>query len=37
MPSSVVPQDVINQVLDIRTKIRQGTITPPETVPPGVG
>jgi basic membrane protein A and related proteins len=36
MPSSVVPQDVINQVLDIKTKIRQGTITPPETVPPGV-
>jgi len=35
-PSSVVPQDIINQVLDIRTKIRQGTITPPETVPPGV-
>jgi len=27
---------IINQVLDIRTKIRQGTITPPETVPPGV-
>lgn len=36
MPSSVVPQDIINQVLDIRTKIRNGTITPPETVPPGV-
>jgi basic membrane protein A len=36
MPSSVVPQDVINQVLDIKTKIRQGTITPPETIPPGV-
>jgi basic membrane protein A len=35
-PSSVVPQDVINQVLDIKTKIRQGIITPPETVPPGV-
>ncbi len=35
-PSSVVPQDIINQVLDIRTKIRNGTITPPETVPPGV-
>jgi basic membrane protein A len=34
-PSSVVPQDIINQVLDIKTKIRQGTITPPETVPPG--
>src|SRR3977135_2400787 len=35
-PSSVVPQDVINQVLDIKTKIRQGTITPPETIPPGI-
>lgn len=35
-PSSVVPQDIINQVLDIKTRIRQGTITPPETVPPGV-
>jgi basic membrane lipoprotein Med (substrate-binding protein (PBP1-ABC) superfamily) len=35
-PSSVVPQDLINQVLDIKTKIRNGTITPPETVPPGV-
>ena len=36
MPSSVVPQDVINQVLDLKTKIRQGTITPPEVIPPGV-
>jgi len=35
-PSSVVPQDIINQVLDLRTKIRNSTITPPETVPPGV-
>jgi basic membrane protein A and related proteins len=35
-PSSVVPQDIINQVLDLRTKIRNGTITPPEAVPPGV-
>ena len=35
-PSSVVPQDIINQVLDLKTKIRNGTITPPETVPPGV-
>jgi basic membrane protein A len=35
-PSSVVPQDLINQVLDIKTKIRNGTITPPETVPAGV-
>ena len=34
-PSSVVPQDVINQVLDIKTKIRQGSITPPDVVPPG--
>ncbi len=35
-PSSLVPQDLINQVLDIKTRIRNGTITPPETVPPGV-
>jgi basic membrane protein A len=35
-PSSVVPQDIINQVLELRNKIRTGTITPPETVPPGV-
>jgi basic membrane protein A len=35
-PSSVVPQDIINQVLDLRTKIRNGTITPPEIVPPGI-
>lgn len=34
-PSSLVPQDLINQVLDIKTKIRNGIITPPETVPPG--
>jgi basic membrane protein A len=34
-PSSVVPQDIINQVLDLRTKIRNGNITPPEVVPPG--
>jgi basic membrane protein A len=34
-PSSVVPQDIINQVLDIKTKIHNGAITPPETVPPG--
>jgi basic membrane protein A len=32
-PSSVVPQDIINQVEDIRAKIRSGTITPPSTVP----
>lgn len=30
-PSSVVPQDLINQVLDIRTKIRSGVITPPSS------
>lgn len=35
MPSSIVPQDVINQVLDIRIKIRNGAITPPDTIPPG--
>ena len=35
-PSSVVPQDIINQVLDLRAQIRSGAITPPETVPPGV-
>jgi basic membrane protein A len=34
MPSSIVPQDVINQVLDIRIKIRNGAITPPNTIPP---
>jgi basic membrane protein A and related proteins len=34
-PSSVVPQDIINQVLDLRVKIRSGAITPPDTVPPG--
>jgi basic membrane protein A len=34
-PSSVVPQDLINQVLDLRAKIRSGVITPPDTVPPG--
>src|SRR5207237_10096179 len=35
-PSSVVPQDIINQVLDIRAKIRSGAITPPDTIPPGI-
>jgi hypothetical protein len=25
---------VINQVLDLRIKIRNGAITPPETIPP---
>ena len=34
MPSSIVPQDVINQVLDLRIKIRNGAITPPLTIPP---
>ena len=36
MPSSVVPQDIINQVLDLKAKIRSGAITPPDTVPPGI-
>src|SRR5437879_3038084 len=36
MPSSIVPQDVINQVLDLRVKIRNGAIIPPDTIPPGV-
>jgi basic membrane protein A and related proteins len=35
-PSSVVPQDIINEVLDLRGEIRSGAITPPATVPPGV-
>jgi basic membrane protein A len=35
MPSSIVPQDVINQVIDLRLKIRNGAITPPDTIPPG--
>jgi len=35
-PSSVVPQDIINQVQDLRAKIRSGAIIPPDTVPPGV-
>jgi len=34
-PSSVVPQDLIDQVLNIRAQIRSGAITPPDTVPPG--
>jgi basic membrane protein A and related proteins len=34
-PSSVVPQDVINQVLDLRTKIRSGAVVPPETLAAG--
>ena len=36
MPSSVVPQDIINQVLDLRGKIRSGAIVPPDIVPPGI-
>jgi basic membrane protein A len=35
-PSSVVPQEIINQVLDIRAQIRSGAITPPSTIPPGI-
>ena len=35
-PSSVVPQDIINQVLELRSKIRSGAITPPDTLPPGI-
>ncbi len=35
-PSSVVPQGVINQLMDIRDKIRSGSIVPPDTIPPGV-
>jgi basic membrane protein A len=35
-PSSVVPEEIINQVIDIQTKIRNGLITPPTTIPPGV-
>jgi basic membrane protein A and related proteins len=36
MPSSVVPQNIINQVVELRAKIRSGAITPPETLPPGI-
>ncbi|MDQ6711374.1 MAG: BMP family ABC transporter substrate-binding protein [Candidatus Dormibacteraeota bacterium] len=35
-PSSVVPQDIINQVLAKKAAIRSGAITPPATVPPGI-
>lgn len=35
-PSSVVPQDIINQVLDRKASIRSGALTPPETIPPGI-
>jgi basic membrane protein A len=34
-PSSVVPQEIINQVLEIRGKIRSGAVTPPASPPPG--
>jgi basic membrane protein A len=33
-PSSVVPQETINQVIDLRTKIRSGAITPSATIAP---
>jgi hypothetical protein len=32
----VVPQEIINQVIDLRTRIHNGEITPPDTIPPGV-
>jgi basic membrane lipoprotein Med (substrate-binding protein (PBP1-ABC) superfamily) len=35
-PSSVVPQDIINQVLDRKARIRSGALTPPNTLPPGI-
>ena len=35
MPSSVVPQEIINQVIDLRTRIHNGDLTPPATIPPG--
>ena len=35
-PSSVVPQDIINQVLDRKAGIRSGALTPPDTLPPGI-
>src|SRR5437660_10100712 len=35
-PSRVVPQDIINQVLDIRARIRSGALAPPDTIPPGI-
>jgi basic membrane protein A len=35
-PSSVVPQDIINQALDRKASIRSGALTPPDTVPPGI-
>ena len=35
-PSSVVPQDIINQVLDRKASIRSGSLTPSDTIPPGI-
>ena len=35
-PSSVVPQDIINQVLERKAAIRSGAVTPPDTLPPGI-
>ena len=35
-PSSVVPQDIINQALDRKASIRSGGLTPPDTLPPGI-
>jgi basic membrane protein A len=35
-PSSVVPQDIINQVLDRKASIRSGALTPPDILPPGI-
>ncbi len=35
-PSSVVPQGIINQLMDVRDRIRSGSIVPPDTIPPGV-
>ena len=34
-PSSVVPQTIINQVIDVRTRIHSGEITPPAALTPG--
>jgi basic membrane protein A len=31
-PSSVVPQDIINQVIEVKAKIKSGAITPPDKV-----
>jgi len=34
-PSSIVPQDIVNQLEVVRENIRSGAVTPPEAVPPG--